>query len=471
MKGTKKYGLILCSVLLGLFACQKAIDVAANDNSEYKEYQDWLKTNGGIFSEEKIVLANQSNNKVSGELNWDQAKKMKNSNGDEIVVVPFNFTQSVYKNRKVYNDVSVNEMPSIYSLLIKKDKNGLHDGRLRIRSYNESTAKGKRIFNNWYKLTGEYSCAYLTENDGKNYTLYPVVGNARLNSANCEVTSTTSRYVDCSGGMNNTTCVYFSRTTNRYHCTFESGGMPEEVQEFQPGEGGGGWYEYEESETVHQNQQIIDSLQGYPCAQDILAQMPSCNDEVKKILDSVFNMNQDMNLTFKADASLTKDSLTNGYTSSATMNTSSFYEQSISLNAWVIQNSSKEFIATTMLHESIHAYIDFWYGRYLVGQIDSNTFKLKFPIFWDYKRALNGTELSQHNEMANNYVAMISRFVLQFNPGMSQGMADALSWKGLQFTTAWKNRSDTNQIKALYFIARRDTDTASYVNHNLTKCN
>lgn len=218
------------------------------------------------------------------------------------------------------------------------------------------------------------------------------------------------------------------------------------------------------------NQRIIDSLMGYPCAQIILAQMPSCNSEVSRILDSIFNVNEDVNLFFRADTTLTKDSLTNGYAIPLFSGTTG-HDQAIYFNSWMLKNASREYIASTMLHESIHSYIDYWFGRYLVGQLDSSQFKLMFPIFWNYRRPLSAQELGQHNEMANNYVGIISRFVKNYNPAISDSMATALAWKGLQGTTAWQNRSDTNQIINLQRIARRDLDTTSYILHSLSKCN
>ncbi len=68
----KKYSLLVCSLVIGLLACQKGIDMAKVDNAEYKEYQNWLSKNGKIFDEEQIVLTNQNNNKIKGKLNWDQ---------------------------------------------------------------------------------------------------------------------------------------------------------------------------------------------------------------------------------------------------------------------------------------------------------------------------------------------------------------------------------------------------------------
>jgi len=52
------------------------------------------------------------------------------------------------------------------------------------------------------------------------------------------------------------------------------------------------------------NKDIIDSLQGYPCAQAILANMPSITSEVSKILYNVFGVNREVNILFTVNPNL-----------------------------------------------------------------------------------------------------------------------------------------------------------------------
>ena len=466
MKRLKKYGLILTSVLLGLYACQRGIDVSSNDNTRFKEYRTWVRQTNGIFSNEELVLQNQSGEKVSGKLSWSLASEFKNKAGEDILVVPFTFSKSVYKNKKVYNDVPAKEHPSIYSIVIKKDKAGDFEARFRARSFIEDV-KGNQIVNTIYKLSGQPILSFVREEDGKNYPLFDQPSNASSRTNSCDVTTSINRYVECSGGMNNTVCVFYSQVTVRYRCTYE-GTIPEEVQNFEPADGGG-WYEYEQSETSYQNQHIIDSLQGYPCAQDIVTKLPDCNGEVDSLLINVFGINEDVNLKFKAYPLLTKDSA-DGYTTFPG-GTALFYNQTIQLNPWVMQHSTKEYIAATIIHESMHAIIDYWKNQYLTHQIDSNQFKSMFPIYWDQYRIRTASELAQHNEMANNYIETFKRFMRVFSPNISEDMANALAWGGLHKTTSWAARNDTNQIKNLIHIGRLDgADTTSFQMYNLNKC-
>lgn len=87
MKKFKKYGLILTSVLLGLYACQRGIEEMSNDDSSFKEYRSWLKHSEGIFKNEELVLQNQSGEKISGKLSWSLASEFKNNTGESILVI------------------------------------------------------------------------------------------------------------------------------------------------------------------------------------------------------------------------------------------------------------------------------------------------------------------------------------------------------------------------------------------------
>jgi hypothetical protein len=251
--------------------------------------------------------------------------------------------------------------------------------------------------------------------------------------------------------------------------------------------GGGGGGSYIEDWTYInipvQNQSIIDSLNGYPCAQQILANInDSIKSEVEKLLLGVFGVNSDINLTFKVDNTLNKDSLLNGYTATISGSGSGWYEQNIFLNPWVLQNSSKEFTATVFIHEGIHAVIDYWNDKYIRWKnnhndpngIDSTTFKDMFPIFWDYNRIRTPVELAEHEQMAASYVNKIADFVKIINPNVTDEMAEAIGWRGLQETTVWKSKADSekNQILNLQRIARRDIDATNnqFSLYNLTKC-
>jgi len=237
------------------------------------------------------------------------------------------------------------------------------------------------------------------------------------------------------------------------------------------GTGGGNSYiQYNQQapNPLNNNQDIIDSLKNHPCAQEILKQLPSLNQEVDSILQKIFGANEDVNLTFSVDNSLTKDSL-DGYTKFPG-GSASFFDSKIELNPWVLENSTKEYILVTMLHEAIHSYIDYWYNQYLTKQIDSTTFKNRFPIFWDYKKTLKDpVEIAQHNAMANNYINTMTNAIKSYNPNASNEAAEALAWGGLQETTVWKSKTDTTTVIDINMNSR-NVNLNKFSQYNFQKC-
>ena len=146
------------------------------------------------------------------------------------------------------------------------------------------------------------------------------------------------------------------------------------------------------------------------------------------------------------------------------------FNSKIHLNPWVLKNASKEYIVSTIFHESIHAYMDYYKDQLNNKKIDSNTFISIFPLYWDYKRQLTSTELVHHQFMATQYLNQLKGIVQSFNPNVSDSIATALAWGGLHETTVWKNKSDTNAIIQVNIAARGNNGTTLFNSLNLTKC-
>lgn len=228
-------------------------------------------------------------------------------------------------------------------------------------------------------------------------------------------------------------------------------------------------------ETESPNQIIIDSLNGYPCAQSILGQLPAVGTSLSIFLDSVFNTADDIDVYFRPKLDFTKDSI-DGFVASIG-SAGSFINFPININPWVMQNSSKEYIAATLIHEAIHGYINVVYYRYKHNWTgyDSNYVKTHLGIFWDFLEHQGTTNpTAQHNEMAVNYVAKMKEFLIGFCPGIDDAMATALAWGGLRDSNVWKAKSTTDQniILDLNHIARRDSSgtNVAYSNYGLNKC-
>jgi len=219
------------------------------------------------------------------------------------------------------------------------------------------------------------------------------------------------------------------------------------------------------------NKDIKNDLDSFPCAQGILAELPNCNAEVAKLLDSVFGVSSSTNLFYTTDPNLGMTSRVNGY-SHGIVGPMSALEDTIFMNPWVLKNSTQEFIAGTLLHEALHSVMDYWRKQVRMKAIDSAQFATMFPIFSQYGPPLTGTALAQHMEMANNYITFFVNYLRNFDPSIDPDIANAIAWTGLQKTDSWIAKgNDTIDIINKIHIARRDTsDSTNYSSYNLHKC-
>jgi len=168
------------------------------------------------------------------------------------------------------------------------------------------------------------------------------------------------------------------------------------------------------------------------------------NSCVKKIYDSLMTINSVMSnatsmflgvkptLTWYISQMKKDDGLT---TASRLTNT-----VDITLNSYMLDRASGVYIATTMIHESLHA---FMWAEVLART--GTDFKLDDPkLFDEYAKWGDTTNGGfQHNMMADNYrniiIKGINAYDASFNrPQRSYDELQALSWSGLKDTQAWK---------------------------------
>lgn len=231
---------------------------------------------------------------------------------------------------------------------------------------------------------------------------------------------------------------------------------------------------------------VIDTsvTNNFPCVQkiiDSLAQYSNVNALAQVALYTVFGVNKNIHLTFKADASLPRSLDGDTGADSAYQIGTNFY-CTIRLNSWLLSNSTKEYIAATIIHESIHAYIDFMQYQYFnIHAIDSTTFKNMFPLFWP-PRSSNGSfyptgNTTQHNVMAASLIQIMADALTSLypNPNISTAMRDSiyrsLSWGGLNQTVVWANKTDTCDILAINFLAKDTSTKAPFKITGLPDCN
>ncbi len=249
-----------------------------------------------------------------------------------------------------------------------------------------------------------------------------------------------------------------------------------------PPTGGPGWVPIEDQPGEYNPYQadevIIDpSIKNYyPCVSriiDSLTNYSNMNALAQVALHTVFGVNEKMHLTFKTNSGWTQSDDDAGTKPDSSFVSESGFYATIQLNPWVLKNSTEEYIASTIIHEAIHAYIDFKYYQYITNQIDSIEFKTLFPIYWPPNISggiyIPPGNLSQHKIMASNLVATMTNSLISTYPNASippelrDSIYRGLTWGGLQHTTAFLSRSDTLAIKAINIIARDTSVHAPFI--------
>ncbi len=92
----------------------------------------------------------------------------------------------------------------------------------------------------------------------------------------------------------------------------------------------------------------------------------------------------------------------------------------IDLNINILSNAAKEYIAATMFHESIHAYLA---ANSRMSDLD-------------------------HQVMAELYISKMVNGIQELYPSISSRDAEALAWGGLQETPAWTSLQSSNPMEA-----------------------
>ncbi len=215
---------------------------------------------------------------------------------------------------------------------------------------------------------------------------------------------------------------------------------------------------------------IIDTsiTNNYPCFQNIIDTLSifgNLNRTSQVALATIFGVYKYIHVTFKLDPTLAGTNV-NAVTDLPhtvpvpTIDTFNFYD-TIRLNPDLFTYGTKEYLAATVVHEAMHAYIDYQFKRYALGYIDSFVVKNQFPIFWGYLGLANAsTAYQQHFLMANNWVTTIAHSLTAFSisPGQSIPMRDSiyrsLAWGGLHETDIFRTNTGKCNILAINAAAR-----------------
>lgn len=100
---------------------------------------------------------------------------------------------------------------------------------------------------------------------------------------------------------------------------------------------------------------------------------------------------------------------------------------SITFNSNKNMSCTEAHLASTLIHEAMHAYIE-----YQDFKLSSKEFNQLYPLY-----DKDNKNLSHHVAMANKFVGTMSRSLRSMYPKLSKEFADALSWEGLHKTAAY----------------------------------
>ncbi|TXH22283.1 MAG: hypothetical protein E6Q95_02570 [Chitinophagaceae bacterium] len=184
------------------------------------------------------------------------------------------------------------------------------------------------------------------------------------------------------------------------------------------------------------NHNIIDSLQGYPCAQNLLTKIGNLNDSISKLITTVFGDNEDFNLTFvPRDTMGTLDGETL-YNYGA----QSYWECKIALNIDVLQNATQEYLLVTMYHEALHGYLG-----YQLGQLGDSVFKIQYPKIKTYDivspngKKVKKYDLLDDHENMGAFINLLEQSIKSFNPKMPADRVTAMVRMGIVDPSAMTN--------------------------------
>ncbi|WP_298151765.1 SprT-like domain-containing protein [Flavobacterium sp.] len=191
----------------------------------------------------------------------------------------------------------------------------------------------------------------------------------------------------------------------------------------------------------------IDDSELDPCAQEIISQLKNLQQtDISKIITRLGNPDSAYKIKMIADPLVEN---TFGFTNwskppEVSMIKSYFY--TIKLQKNMLDHGTKLGIATTILHEMVHAYFLSLYDDYIENHDETIN---NFPYLWDVYVAnfsVSGTALAQHNQMATTYVDSIARALQEFDTGTAVpanaeplSLYKNLAWGGLHETIPYNN--------------------------------
>ncbi len=186
---------------------------------------------------------------------------------------------------------------------------------------------------------------------------------------------------------------------------------------------------------------IIDDFKSFPCASDILLQLPYLKNDIAEILNNTFNNSCNFHITFEAGKlSSGGGTYTDGETTLRSKilqnpsdpNSNVTYIFSIVIDEEVLKHATKEYILATMYHEAIHAYLmseleTLGIAEYLTKYPDVDFNVVSQPYF----NANQALFVDKHSKMAVYFLNSLVQAVKSYNSNLNENTVNAISATGI----------------------------------------
>ncbi|PSL47514.1 hypothetical protein CLV51_102371 [Chitinophaga niastensis] len=428
---------ILAVCVITFYACKKQESPPQKTDliTEAKKYFD-----NNVVNQQKTLGAIESNGfSLDKKTDWN-SPNIEKVQSYELVKVPLLFPHKIYystdggKTKKTFISQSFLSMfkntagkmvaEVVYKIPSGKSMAGRFDGRILVTDWN-GNIKRSYIYNNGISTRSQTSVSIRktgVKTEGFSCTdtdFYQDVYYGGEYQGTTYLYTKTECALDMSGGG----------ASGGGGGTDGTGG---DGPDYSGGGGGGG------GASGNYSVKDINDKFKTPCFSSTLAEVrnDALQNTVSKILNNIFGSSDKLNLDFvEANLKPGEDGETDGGSVSG-----DYRNLTITLNTTDLKNSSKEYVAATILHEVIHGYF----------------------------RAVNENKLLDHNDMGLFYIDKMAAGIKEVYPTISNDDATALAWGGVHESYAWSElvRKDPAAAKKIL-----DTNTKYKAGTSGIKCN
>ncbi|HFK5505601.1 hypothetical protein [Elizabethkingia anophelis] len=180
--------------------------------------------------------------------------------------------------------------------------------------------------------------------------------------------------------------------------------------------------------AIKANQEIINNLKDYPCAQKLLQDLKTDlnNDLAKLIVNALGDDNKSVQVNFFGEEF--DDSQLNGQTRRVDKIGDKIMKFDIALSKDMLQNATQEYVLATMYHEFVHAYLGYQFKT-----LGADVYHAKYPYIESY--IVGGVTKFKFktgdHQAFTPFINMITDALRIYNPNIPSKVATALAMQGL----------------------------------------